>query len=161
MIPKKIEPYFKTTFQKIDPANNLIEGILTCCNSHDFEIYVLGEIKYSIFSKASLFPKDNTIVLEARCKKCGTLISVFNSNCDGYERIAEKQNTHTKTKVVNCKKCLHGNFSIKIRYEYPELQELEALEIATKDNAFTWIWISLECQKCKTKYKNFINFETG
>lgn len=84
MIPKKILPYWDVTRQNIDSDNTQIEGILTCCNAHNFEIYAVGEIKNSIFSKMYLFPKDCRIALEARCKKCGKVIPVFDSSCDGY-----------------------------------------------------------------------------
>ena len=47
-----------------------------------------------------------------------------------------------------------------IKYEYPDIQELEELEITEIDNAFTWIWITLECNNCGTRYKNFVDCET-
>ena len=48
-----------------------------------------------------------------------------------------------------------------IKYEYPDIQELQELGIKDTDNAFTWIWITLECNKCGTRYKNFVDFETA
>ena len=45
-----------------------------------------------------------------------------------------------------------------MKYEYAALDEIDADKI---DNAFTWIWITLECNLCHTKYKNFISYETG
>ena len=64
------------------------------------------------------------------------------------------------TKPVNCKKCRNGVFSVGIKYEYPDIQELEELKITEIDNAFTWIWITLECKQCGTVYKNFVDCET-
>ena len=52
-----------------------------------------------------------------------------------------------------------GFYYLKSRY-YPDIQELAELEITELDNAFTWIWITLECNKCGTIYKNFVDFET-
>lgn len=76
--------------------------------------------------------------------------------------IAKKiQHTKTILKSINCKKCQDDNFSISIKYEYPNVQELENLGITEIDNAFTWIWVTLECNKCGTKYKNFIDYETA
>ena len=86
MIPKKIQPYFKTTRQTRDGDNSIIEGILTCCNDHDFEVLVVGEIKHSMFSKMRLFPENDKTVIEVRCRKCGKVISIFDSSCDGYEQ---------------------------------------------------------------------------
>ena len=160
MIPKKIQPYFKTTYQTKDNNNNLIEGILTCCNAHDFEVLVVGEIKHSMFSKMRLFPEKDNTVIEVHCRKCGKTISVFDSSCDGYEQCEKDQHTHVLTKPIDCKKCQNGGFSVGIKYEYPDIQELEKLEIADIDNAFTWIWITLECNNCGTRYKNFVDCET-
>ena len=160
MIPQRIHPYFKTTLKKRNGDNSLIEGILTCCNSHDFEVFVVGEIKHSMLSKMCLFPKNDKIALEVRCKKCGRVISVFDSSCDGYEQCRKNHPTHIPTKLIDCKKCQDDDFSVGIKYEYPDIQELEELEITEIDNAFTWIWITLECNKCGTKYRNFVDFET-
>ena len=46
MIPKLIQPYFKITHQTKDRDNSIIEGVLTCCNANDFEIFVVGKIIY-------------------------------------------------------------------------------------------------------------------
>lgn len=161
MNPKKIHPYFKKTFEKRDGDNSLIEGVLSCCNAHDFEVFVVGEIRHSIFSKMCLFPENDKTVIQVHCKKCGKVISVFDSGCDGYEQCGKDQYTHVPSKPIDCKKCRNGGFSVGIKYEYPDIQELEELEITEIDNAFTWIRISLECNKCGTRYKSFIDYETA
>lgn len=161
LIPKKIQPYFRMTHQTKDGDNNLIEGILTCCNAHNFEVFVVGEIKHSMFSKMYLSSENDKIVIEVRCKKCGKVISVFDGNYDGYEQCGKDQTTHVTTKLIDCKKCRNGDFSVNIKYEYPDIQELKELEITEIDNAFTWIWITLVCNNCGTRYKNFIDCETA
>ena len=161
LIPKKIKPYFNTTNQKMDGDNTLIEGILTCCNAHDFEVFVFGEIKHSMFSKMCLFPENDKTAIEVRCRKCGKVISVFDSGCDGYEQCGKEQYTHIQTKPIDCGKCRNGGFSVSIKYEYPDIQELAELEITEIDNVFTWIWITLECNKCRKRYRNFVSFETA
>lgn len=160
MVPKKIQPYFKTTFQTKEGDNSLIDGILTCCNANDFEVFIVGEIKQSMISKMCLSPENDKTVIEVRCKKCGKVISVFDSSCDGYEQCGKVQYTHVPTKPIDCKKCRNGGFSVGIKYEYPDIRELEELEITEIDNAFTWIWITLECNNCGTRYKNFVDCET-
>lgn len=160
MIPKKIQPYFNTTLQKKDGESSLIEGLLTCCNDYDFEVFVVGKIKHSIFSNIFLFPENDTIKLEVRCKKCGKIIPVFDSSCDGYERCGKNQHTQMLAKSINCKKCREDSFSVSIKYEYPDIQELKELGITEIDNAFTWIWVTLKCNKCGIRYKNFIDYET-
>ena len=161
MVPKKLQSYFNITREREERDNKLIEGTLTCCNSHNFEIFVTGEIKYNIFPKMCLLPEDDRIILKVRCKKCGKIILVFDSSCDGYEHCEKNQFTHTLTKTANCKKCKGDNFFVDIKYEYPDVQELEKLGIVEIDNAFTWIWVTLGCNKCGTRYKNFIDCETS
>lgn len=160
MIPKKVQPYFKTTYQAENSDHSIIEGKLSCCNSHDFEVLVVGEIKRSMFSKMCLFPENGEVLMEVRCRKCGRVISVFDSSCDGYDQCEKKQYTHVQIKPIDCVRCRNGGFSVGIKYEYPAIKELEELEISEIDNAFTWIWITLECNNCKTKYKYFVDCET-
>ena len=161
MIPKLIQPFFMTTRQTKDRDNSVIEGTLTCCKAHNFEIFVVGKIKHALFSKMFLSPENDKTVLEVRCKKCGKIISVFNSSFDGYGQCGmERENIYVSTQPINCLKCQNESFSVTIKYEYPDFQELQELEISDADNAFTWIWITLECNKCGTKYKNFVDCET-
>ena len=160
MIPPKIQPYFKKTHQTKDGDNNLIEGILSCCNAYDFEVFVVGEIKRSIFSGIYLYPENDLTVMEVHCRKCGKVISVFDSSSDGYERCGKGQFAHVPTKLINCKKCQNESFSVSVKFEYPDIQELQELGITEIDNAFTWIWITLKCNNCGTRYKNFVDYET-
>ena len=108
LIPKKIQPYFKTTRQTRDGDNSIIEGILTCCKDHDFEVFVVGEIKHSMFSKMRLFPENDKTVIEVRCRKCDKVISIFDSSCDGYEQCGKEQYTHVQTKSIDCRNCRNG-----------------------------------------------------
>ena len=161
MIPKAIQPHFEIKQQKNDRDNSLIEGLLTCCNAYDFEVFVVGDIKHSVFSKMFLCSKNDKMVVEARCKKCGKVIPVFNSSCDGYGQCEKKKPPqHVITKPIDCIKCRNEGFFVTIKYEYPDMQELKELEIIEMDNAFTWIWITLECKNCGIKYKNFVDCET-
>lgn len=161
LIPKQIQPYFERTRQTTDGDNNIIEGVLTCCNAHDFEVLVVGKIKHTLFSKMFLCPENEKTVFKVRCKKCGKVISVFNSGCDGYGQCGKEfQSTCASPRPIKCKKCQNENFSVAIKYEYPNDHELQELEINDSDNAFTWIWITIECNKCGTRYKNFVDCET-
>lgn len=133
MIPKKIQPYFKTTNQIKDGDNSIIEGILTCCNAHDFEVFVVGKIKRSMFSKMCLFPENDKTVIEVRCRKCGKVISLFDSSCDGYEKCGRKQYKHVQAKPIDCRKCRNRGFSVGIKYEYPDIQKLAEFKITEID----------------------------
>lgn len=161
MIPQKIRSYFITTYQANDNAKNMIEGILNCCNTHEFEVYVIGEIRRNIFSKMYLSSNNEITLVEARCKKCRKVISVFDSSCDGYEKGNASHSSLIKSIPVSCKKCRNKYFSIIIKYEYPDIQELDELGITEIDNSFTWIWITLKCDNCGITYKNFVSFETS
>lgn len=161
MIPKKIQPYFKITQITQNRDNRIIEGVLKCCDAHDFEIFVVGRLKYSFFSKMALFPDAGNTIFEVRCKKCGNVISVFNSNFDGYGQCGKvTQNIYVSPWLIDCIKCRSNSFSVTVKYEYPDIQELKELELGEIYNAFTWIWITLECNKCGAKYKKFVDYET-
>lgn len=160
MVPKIIQPYFKITQQTKDRDNCLIEGRLTCCNKQDFEVLVVGKVKHNLFSKMFLCSENDKTIIDVRCKRCGKVISVFNSSCDGYGQCGKKQTTFVTTKPIDCIKCRNESFSVTIKYEYADIQELKELEITEIDNAFTWIWITLECNNCGTRYKNFVDCET-
>lgn len=160
MLPEKIAPYFETTLQKINGDNTLIEGSLKCCHSHEFEVQVAGKVKQSLLSKMHLFPDSEKTVLKVRCKKCGKVIPVFDSERDGYGQCDNNKFDCAATSSVVCKKCQHNDFSVFVKYEYPDLKELDELGIRQRDNAFTWIWVTLKCNQCGTKYNNFIDLET-
>ena len=69
------------------------------------------------------------------------------------------QHTNIAARPIGCRKCGENDFSVGLRYEYPDTQELKNLGIAEVDNGFTWIWVTLDCNRCSTKYRNFIDFE--
>ena len=161
MIPKRIQSHFNITQQIMDRDSSIIEGMLTCCGAHDFGVFVVGKVKHTLFNKMFLYPDNDQTVFEVRCKKCGKIISVFNSSIDGYWQCEKNpSNIFVSTELVDCRKCRSESFSVTIKYEYPSAQELQELEITNIDNSFTWIWITLECNKCGTKYKNFVDLET-
>lgn len=78
------------------------------------------------------------------------------SRCGGYE--SNGKGVHAAFRRVVCNRCGGDAFSVAIRYEY---SNDGALEIAEPENAFTWIWVALECRGCGMKYRNFIDFETA
>lgn len=161
MIPRKITNNFKIISKKKDKGNTYIEGMLTCCNSFEFEVNVVGKIKYGLFNRIYVTPDNEKIAISVRCKKCGMVISAFDSCCDGYEQCDKKIHMLAIKEALVCKKCSNNNFSVGIKYEYPDIQELEDIGIIEIDNAFTWIWVTLECNICGTRNRNFIDFETS
>ena len=162
MVPEKIQPFVEVSCQKNKVGNEIVEGALTCCASHDFEVFAEGELKRGIFSKLYLLPENDRLALKARCKKCGRDIPAFDSRCDGYEKYESGQPAHTQSRRVECIKCRGTRFSVDITYEHPEdIEELKEHGAAEGGNAFTWIWATLKCRGCGTVYKNFIDYETA
>ena len=163
MIPTKIMPLFKIDYIK----NDITSGCLNCCEENSFNIYYNGEIEKNIILGTYLSGNNDSISLSAKCLKCGSLIKVFNSCIDGYDANCEEWNTlriinknNVKVKLFNCSRCKGDNFSISIKYEYPDEDELKEIGFKDISNAFTWITVSLICNNCGKKYKRFIDFES-
>lgn len=49
MIPKRIQPYFEVKQQTVKNDTCLVEGMLTCCDDHSFDVFGVGELKRSFF----------------------------------------------------------------------------------------------------------------
>lgn len=163
MIPTKIKPFFKIDYIK----NDITSGRVNCCETNEFNIYYNGEIEKNIILGTYLSEDNDSISLAAKCLKCGRLIKIFDSHFDGYDANCEDDNTlriinknKVKDKLFNCSRCKDNNFSIFIKYEYPDEDELKELGFKDISNAFTWITISLTCNNCGKKYKRFIDFES-
>ena len=161
LIPIKIEPYFRLISRENNGENTLTKGEIVCCNAHEFEARTVGEVKSSLFSGVHLEPENDKMVLELCCKNCGKIISGFDSTRDGYEHCGEESPIKVKPRRFGCKKCSDSNFTVRIKYEYPDSKELDDLGITEKDNAFTWIWVTLVCNTCGAKYSDFIDYETA
>lgn len=161
LIPQKIVHCFESITQTFDGENVLTEGAVTCCNSHEFEVMVVGKVKSGLFSGVQLEPENDEMVLELCCKNCGKIFSGFDSTRDGYEHCGEESSAKIKPRRFDCKKCSDSNFAVSIKYEYPDSKELDDLGITEKDNAFTWIWVTLVCNTCGAKYSDFIDYETA
>lgn len=159
MFPKKIQSYINIKDEK-DGENNLSEGKLECCNTQCFEVFIVGKLRCSVLTGIYLYPEDDRIAIQVRCKKCSKIISVFDNSQDGYEKHNKNLKVKILPKVFYCSKCHESNFEIKIKYEYPKKQELEELGIKEIDNTFTWVYITLKCKTCGKKYGNFISYET-
>lgn len=161
MLPNKIKDNFIILERKECPDDCITKGILTCCNMNSFEVLVFGKQETNLFSRVHFYTKEGMIIIKAKCKKCGKTIPVFNSSIDGYEKCGEKQFADAPVKGFFCPKCNSTLFHVGIKYEYPGIEELDSLGISEKDNAFTWIRISLECNSCKAKYIHFLDYEAG
>lgn len=161
MIPKKIRAHFMEKTRKQTDEITLIEGIVSCCSVSRFDVDGVGGIQYGLFSKMYLLPTNDTLALVVRCKVCGKSIPIFDSSCDGYEPRNMVIHPRASAKSIACKKCSGQDFSVELKYEYPDEHELIQLMPSRSDNAFTWIWVTLKCNGCSATYKNFVDFETA
>lgn len=59
-----------------------------------------------------------------------------------------------------CPKCRSVVFSVEVKYEYPDLDELKKLDLMDYSNAYTWICVSLKCCGCGKKIEGIIDSET-
>ncbi len=159
MIPKKIQPYFKNDTFKIKDGNELVSGRIECCNTNEFEVSVIGSVKKRILNKMYVIPINDRLAIELRCRKCGRTIHLFDNRFDGYETLGNYYDDSVSNISVYCKKCNCHSFVIDVQYEYPDMFDLENLDINEKENAFTWIWISIQCSNCGRKYRRFIDYD--
>ena len=161
LVPKRLESNLKNLNINQKRYNTIFCGNFACCDSSNFELLYFGEIDHSFFSKMFLAPKNNIVVLKSRCKKCKKMHLIYDNNCDGYDNYKSDQVSKVKTTSLKCKKCLNNDFSIFLKYEYPDVQELYEYKIRDIGNAYTWIWITIRCNCCGFKYSKFIDLETG
>ncbi len=162
MIPKRIRPYFKTIEEKMDYDCLNVKGDLVCdCGSSEFEIKVEGEIKESLLFRGMQVEctENGEVVVETTCKRCGKKIIILDNQCDGYVNCGNEREEPIEMKVLNCNKCSNSNFSIIVDYQYPCEEDLQYIDEKDKDNAFSWIGISLKCNCCGKKHKNIIDCE--
>lgn len=162
MLPLRIKPFLKNIVKNEDDDILLVEGDVSCCDKQEFELYFNGSIRKSILLGRYLYSDDNKIVLEARCKKCGRKILIFDSSIDGYSHCDNNTiKCDANLKYLKCEKCKKNTYAIKIKYEYTGIQELKEEGSDNIENAYSWIWISLKCNECGFEYKNIIDFETA
>lgn len=159
-IPKSLAPNFRWAQPKNSNRENTTAGELICCGKQRFALEYEGEIKYSLWGKAYLSSQNEQITLTARCKECGRKILIFDSATMGYDRQRETAKPGCGN-PIECRKCRENDFSVSIRLEYPEESELRELDIPEPENAFSWIWVTLKCNKCGKKHQNFLDYETG
>ena len=153
--PQKIRPFFSEVISK---RSNILCGTITCCNSDDFEILYYGNIYKNITGKKKLYNNKDGLILYVRCKKCNRIIKIFNSFSDGYDNYIEK-NTEIEKELLSYDK--HDVYSIKVTFEYPDIEELMELNIDQPQEAFTWIFVSIKNKRNNKVIKNFVSYETG
>ncbi len=161
MIDFKNSPNFNVKNVKNKPDEIVVKGNLECCCSQFFTINVYGSIQKSLFGKKCLMAKNERIIITAKCIHCGKTFLVFDNCCNGYDNCQSARLLEPNMDTFLCEKCLSNNFSLEIKYEYPSEEELDSLGFLEKEEAFTWIWITIKCNNCGCVYKNFVDFETG
>lgn len=161
-VPLKLTPYFQQLDVK-KGENTIVRGKITCCSCSEFEILYYGDKIKSFFGHITLCEKNDGLILMLCCKKCGQQIDVFNSFTDGYDCCAEgsKDCGNIRLEPFSCTTSEHTDFSVEVSFEYPPKEELIELGIRELENSFTWIWITLKCNRCNKVFKKIVDFETA
>lgn len=161
-IPKKLQHHFEPVAER-HCDNILVKGRLICCNTSDFTVTYSGRLKKNLIGRKAIFMEDAAVVLVAKCRVCAGEIEVFNSSTDGYDACEGNVALAPLLELTGfaCAKCSSYGFSVNMVFEYQSREELFEAGVEEYENAFSWIWISLECNACKKKYKNLIDLETG
>ena len=163
MIPDRIKQYFLLTDQRQDGENTLVSGQLRCCDQPTFSLRTVGAVQRGLLHRMSLYPSAEGLAIRAVCARCGRDILVYDAGSDGYDNCfsGAGETSFSTAGSVQCMKCGGEIFSIDLRLEYPDRQELADLGCTNPENAFTWIWISLTCAKCGKRYTDFVSYETA
>ena len=163
MIPDRIKPYFLATDQRQDGENTLISGRLQCCGQPAFSLRAVGTVRRGLLHRMSLYPGVEGLALRAACARCERDILVVDAGSDGYDNGFSKtsETPFSTAESIQCIRCGGGVFSVDLRFEYPDEQELADLGCTNPENAFTWIWISLTCSQCGKRYTDFVSHETA
>lgn len=163
MIPNRIKQYFLLTDQRQNGENTLVSGRLRCCEQPTFSLRTVGAVQHGLFHRMSLYPGAEGLAIRAVCAQCGRDILVFDARFDGYDNCfsGTGETSFSTAGSVQCMKCGGGIFSVELRFEYPDRQELADLGCTNPENAFTWIWISLTCSQCGKRYTDFVSHETA
>ena len=157
MLPLNLKPYAVNWIEKeckssCDISSN--DSMNLCIGLH-------GRLKLSIVGRNQILPKDGVIIISLRMRN-GNSIPLFDSRKDGYGSLDEEESqfdcTHPFLPLAVCPKCQSSEFQLHFDFEYPELNELDILSISRPDKAFTWIWISLTCSRCRSVFH--CNLET-
>ena len=150
LVPNKLKDNLTVVKDSRDGYTYNVKAKLTCCNCSDFKV---EEIR-----------KDKLIIINCICNKCNTKYEVFNSELDGYNL----QN-NDDVKIINDSfkehKCVFkmNSYKLDIKYEYidemEEIKELKKIGINDLSNIYTSIKISLSCNECDKKEKEYLKNE--
>lgn len=161
-IPKKLQPNFDLG-KILEGDNILVNGKMKCCEQYNFKIQYIGEIRSSLLGRKTITCHDSELSLIAECCECRKKIEIFNNQTDGYDNCfnGARPVSEFSPKALECYTCSGEAFIIEITFEYQSKEDLEKDGVNDYQNAFSWIWVNLECSTCKTKYRKIIDYETA
>lgn len=165
IIPKHLEAHFKIIDEN-HKQNYTVSGMLMCCGFTKFKIQYVGNLKQTILGQLYLQENEDRLILYAKCRQCGKILPIFNNLTDGYdncinERNVIKKENKQRLQSFDCPKCHNNIYGVKIVIEYLGKKELKELDIQDWGNSFTWIWVSLKCERCGKVYKKILDLEMG
>ncbi len=140
MIPDRIKPYFLATDQRQDGENTLISGRLQCCGQPAFSLRAVGTVRRGLLHRMSLYLGVEGLALRAACARCERDILVVDAGFDGYDNGFSKtgETPFSTAESIQCIRCGGGVFSVDLRFEYPDEQELADLDCTNPEDAFNW-----------------------
>jgi len=162
---KVLEYYDPVTFK--EGLGVVSQGRLRCsCSSDDFAIQYIGKIRKGIIGNTYLCEEDNAICLSLTCSSCKKSLVLFDNNIDGYDALTVDilsltTNAYQKLLSFSCPKCGKESFQVSVEYEHLPKEETDQVGIDDYRNAFQWIRVSLVCNSCRRKFRNFVDLETG
>ncbi|MDR2956638.1 MAG: hypothetical protein LBU61_00460 [Coriobacteriales bacterium] len=166
-IPHQVVDYYNPV-SLIEGDTIVSEGNLSClCSCTSFTVQHWGETRKGILGQVELIATgENGVGMSLSCQKCGTSLTLFDSETDGYDVVvrgvtSSTKNTLKKLETLSCPKCFNKQFHVKVKYEHLPKTETDVVGLLDSKNAFQWIWVSLECNSCSKKFRNFIDHETG
>jgi hypothetical protein len=170
LTPKSLIEYFRNDCEQ-NANGSFCERHLTCtCSNTFFAIKYYGKLSKSFIGKVHIEDKDSSygsgVVIAAICSGCKNEIVIFNSFTDGYNSensniVFDYNKIRNNQDLFTCFKCKETFYAVIMKYEYSGIDDLEKDDIKDIGNAFSWIWINLECKSCNKNYHKFLDYETG
>lgn len=149
-------------------------GDLLCrCGSKSFRMNYPGktqEFKGKVHPCTIEIDGNFFFLIKAICTKCDMEYLLFDKHFHGWDGFLchDKKEASLPRPVLVPWECLScGNMGHKVTIEVSSLGKDDFMD-ATKgkfgedkwQDAFEWIWISIECTKCGLKTENWVDYET-
>ena len=142
-----------------------------CPEGENSEFEATGKIRCDCgFETFEIFESNERQIIKLVCKRCKNEILLFDSGKHGWNGFVCKEDSLNRNEPFEkypCKKCKEDSFHVSIKFSSQGKEDFEEEcsdddEFSPKDwvNAFDWIRISLNCEKCGFEIKKWLDMET-